>query len=809
MRPENRRVPAVWSWWRWALSALLLLTVGCSPEALRIVEVRGPQSTADAVGPYAVTVVATGAVARARVVADYGALGERRVALESLGDNRYAGALPGAPAGTRITYTVTVESYGEDTQSAEGEPFEILRGPDRCLVDGDCGPGRICDRLRGQCKPPPETCRDDGDCGQDYVCSEVGAACRFRPLTCDAGAACDRGFVCEDGRCVAAPECRDDAACPPGQSCLVPPGRCVGAPECGLDADCPRERPRCQLGRCLAADPSACDAARPCPEGQVCQGGRCVAGPECRDDGQCGVGRVCRAGRCQDAEPECRDDDACGRGLVCDGGRCVEAPECRIDGDCPGGERCLQGRCAGACDCPADQRCHPDDARCVGCFADGQCPGGHCDLARGSCREGARTELCAACDAGQPCNSGLGCAADFGLPLCLPTCDDAGRCPDGFFCEGGLCLGEQICRGSQCFGDADCPDSFCSQGICAPRQPCFGPDDCAADRQCEGGRCVPRADACIGPQQCPPGQGCFQGRCVPSDPSDGCSPCQRASDCGPAALCVDVFGQGTTTCLTACGSAGCSVGASCLEAEAGLGLCLPDQPCQPVVEPPPCGRDVFEPNDDFPAATQVSEGFVFIEAATCEGDVDVYRVATLIGLLEVAAGASELIVEIWGRDQRLRRSLPLRRFDTQAFELGGDDGFVFVRGVGDNTDYQIIGELAPAACMDDNLEPNDGPDRATLIGPGADVRGRLCADNPDFFRLRVPRGRQLTLELDPGPGTTVSAALVTERGQALETIEANGGVDFDLGRYPDDARVFSLRCARCPNEGGTYRLRLR
>jgi hypothetical protein len=357
-----------------------------------------------------------------------------------------------------------------------------------------------------------------------------------------------------------------------------------------------------------------------------------------------------------------------------------------------------------------------------------------------------------------------------------------------------------------CRNDADCDAlASCEQGLCLPRQRCRERADCPAENECSQGVCRRTERRCTEPEECLPGTGCFLGRCVEAELGTGCQPCETISDCDGPGYCIDAIGDGQPRCITACGEAGCQAGAFCAPVGPGIALCVADS-CEVA---PACGRDEYEPNDSFAAATQIEAGFVQVFAIACNRDVDVYRVAGLNGRVEVLAGRGDLSVEVWGRDQQRIANFALGPFESRAIDVDFRTGFIFVRGAGADLEYQIAGELNPAACMDDALEDNDTPDRATPIGNGADIQGRLCGADLDYFRLRVPNQGTFGLELTPGNGATVSVRLLTDAGEVVEQLDTAAAVDFDLRQYPDNARIFSVQCARCADGGGSYRLRLR
>ncbi len=134
----------------------------------------------------------------------------------------------------------------------------------------------------------------------------VGGCSQREPVparACEVHSQCDDGFYCADsGACEPATACEVDGDCCPGAVCFS--GAC---------------RPT-----------SECDDASPCASpAAVCEAGRCVPGA-CVDDGACGAGRACVAGRCLEGPPcdgRCAGDEACDVAS----GRCLAAPACDVD----------------------------------------------------------------------------------------------------------------------------------------------------------------------------------------------------------------------------------------------------------------------------------------------------------------------------------------------------------------------------------------------------------------------------------------------------------------------------------------------
>lgn len=104
----------------------------------------------------------------------------------------------------------------------------------------------------------------------------------------------------------------------------------------------------------------ACDKDEHCKQGEFCVNKLCQ---QCRNDGDCGPGKLCQKGRCEEG---CRTTADCPDGKACKDGKC--AP-CAADADCGEGGRCRAGKClrpgqcASSADCPPNHECQ--DGRCV------------------------------------------------------------------------------------------------------------------------------------------------------------------------------------------------------------------------------------------------------------------------------------------------------------------------------------------------------------------------------------------------------------------------------------------------------------
>ncbi|MFZ5440735.1 MAG: hypothetical protein ACOZQL_12060 [Myxococcota bacterium] len=310
------------------------------------------------------------------------------------------------------------------------------------------------------------------------------------------------------------------SACPP-----------VNSTPCSEDAEC-RADQRCRRGAC---GPICLDDTE-CGDTQVClPDGTCGARPECSRDTDCANAFVCRQGRCQ-----CEDDSACAANQQCTNGTCQSRPRCTADADCLGtGGRCevTQGLCLPVCTMPQD--CAPTlDPRvafalytCVQgtctrrCTQDLQCGGQGLICQNGLCTKADCTQL-SDCPSGQFCTS-----STFGrcepYQVCTQTsecprnheCRKYGdtECPPGFDCTKKVCLELQ-----RCLADTDCvsgipgtmmsePTGYCEEAHCQPSPKCVIDQQCAADKACIAGLCVPRV--CRGHTECGAGRACVDGAC--------------------------------------------------------------------------------------------------------------------------------------------------------------------------------------------------------------------------------------------------------------------------------------------------------
>lgn len=218
------------------------------------------------------------------------------------------------------------------------------------------------------------------------VVDDIGKICAYHT---------DCSIVCEYGLAGMAPYCTrpcDVDPCPAGYHCVARGalGMICAMAACGGDGECPTGY--------------YCDV-----EDEVC---RHMDIP-CNGDAECPAGTGCNQGVCVTV---CHDDEDCKAGFRCNWFMHVCMP-CAVHSDCSGGYACVAGVCGTACveqeDCRMGFRCN----------------GTQCEAIAGG----------GSGDVGAPCADHAECI-DFchHHDYCSRTCEvpnEAGQCPDGFYCE--------------------------------------------------------------------------------------------------------------------------------------------------------------------------------------------------------------------------------------------------------------------------------------------------------------------------------------------------------------------------------------
>ncbi len=611
----------------------------------------------------------------------------------------------------------------------------------------------------------------------------------------------------EGGACRVDGECLDDEICDRLRGvCKLPPETCADDGDCGQDYVCPAPGSRCRFR------PSTCDEDADCGAGLVCRQGVCITPPDCEIDADCGGGAACIDGRCVGRD-ECRVDRECPpERPSCTSGRCVAELPC--GGDCPPGTACVDGECQPQGDCPdapcaRGQRCVPALGRCVECAADGHCgAGAHCDLDTFTCAPGRRGDVCVPCGPRGDCGADHRCVEEFGF--CVAPCDGR-RCPDGFECQGGFCVPFEFCGGFECRGDLDCDSQVCQSGLCEPRQFCSGDGDCADDRRCVDGRCVPRADGCSSPFDCPDGNICVGGRCEPGRAVGACQFCDEPADCPSAAFCGDVDGLGERRCVTFCDANGCPDGLECFVISGGSGVCLRPESggCLGDGPQPDCGADFWEPNDDPDQPGFLGPGEA-VEAVTCAQDPDWYffEADAPDAVLNVATGGP-IFVRLYDPGVGLFAEWFVEAEERLPLE-GAPAGYIEVQGVeGRDTVYllRFDRDQPPPACADDNLEENDDIDQAFGLRSGADVGAVACPDDLDWYAFPIFEDEQGRVLLDSG-GRRLRYEVWVDPFGPVDGGVARGGQLIEIPGSPEGRALLGVWCEDCERAPVDYRLQV-
>ena len=433
---------------------------------------------------------------------------------------------------------------------------DLLRDDANCGVCGTaCPGGSFCDL--GQCVPVPSCTAANSGTDCPLSSTRIGKCCSGSctdvasdPANCfGCGVACPTGEACGPSGCTlpdgGSPGCRV-VGCPPGTTCTgsqcLPSSCPAGASGLACAFGAGNDQGRCCGGACVDPnqDPQNCGGC-----GVACASGICPFGtgflPSCLPPAASTTGcqvpcqspAVCVGGQCLLATCGNGPGMPCAAGggnpgVCCDQGMggttCADVASdpancggCGIA--CPSGQSCTQGVCSGSlAPCLAgriDAYCDLDAGTSLLC-----CPGGGCtDVETDS-------QNCGYC--GQPCQSGLTCAAGQCLALSCGAATAGQSCvgPDG---------GTGLCCGTACEAVASDPANCGGCGTtCATGESCVG-GHCGFDQ------CTPslQGDPChfvtqFGTQ---PGLCCGSSCVDPSSDPANCGGCNLA--CAPDAGCVN------------------------------------------------------------------------------------------------------------------------------------------------------------------------------------------------------------------------------------------------------------------------------
>ncbi len=318
----------------------------------------------------------------------------------------------------------------------------------------------------------------------------------------------------------------------------------------------------------------------------------------------------------------------------------------------------------------------------------------------------------------------------------------------------------------------------CERGVCDDGGNCVDAEPCAADVECLDGN-ICEEGACIA--------GCADdAACAMADPGtplciDGrCGNCREDADCFGAATC-DPASFTCTEPDPCTDSRECAGDRVCIDGACGARPSCADDGC-------PGGWQCLPSGECAP-----------VRAGTCSDDAD-------CGLGQVCLGGNPAVCGSCRADD----DCP----GTQVCVTGPDGNRCQELG-GCGTDDDCVGartcdgaNCAPPECVDDGVEPNDGPGSATPIGPGLYLGLQSC--NNDWYAFELPadttaeiivrqadRGADLALSLTDINGNVFSRSQGPEANEALV-----------VGPFPDPRPLAVLVEQVGPASAAAYSLEL-
>jgi uncharacterized repeat protein (TIGR01451 family)/MYXO-CTERM domain-containing protein len=389
-----------------------------------------------------------------------------------------------------------------------------------CNVDADCGTGTWCNETAHICNStfangsaiptdaPHTSPTLNGACTTaagtlvctSAVCDTSDNACGYKdgdgPCTgVNAAVVCRSGACSTNGLCQPAGGCNVDADCTGGAWCQETTHACTAKLVNGtaMPTDAPHTAPTLN-GACSA--PAAT---------LVCVSLVCDAA-----DNKCGFANG--DGPCTNATGA----TVCRSGACSPTGLCQGAGGCSVDADCSSGNWCSAGACTpklpnGTPVPTVGGHAPPLTGTCTSAVGAIVCASGVCDTADNKCGFATGDGTCAntaQCRSGDCISTGPNsgkcepCATDAKCSGATPTCDQA----------------TNTCTTGKCTSDADCAsDKWCNAGACVPR----GANGTTCDRptQCVSAVCDPDGkcgkldgEVCSGADVCRSGQ-CKDGVC--------------------------------------------------------------------------------------------------------------------------------------------------------------------------------------------------------------------------------------------------------------------------------------------------------
>lgn len=316
-----------------------------------------------------------------------------------------------------------------------------------------------------------------------------------------------------------------------------------------------------------------------------------------------------------------------------------------------------------------------------------------------------------------------------------------------------------------------------------------------------------------------------------------CDGCSADAQCGGADdLCVPLGVGGSAWCGTDCDEDDdCDVDFRCDPVESVDGVVA--KQCVPVsgaceVGPAPCEDDAFEDNDTRPQALAkpAVDPDAYTDLVACGDDDDWYRVVVeedaTLGAVVDGGAASNLNVGIYDA-VGVALDLAEGASSSEVVEACVGPGTYYVRvyafGGADNT-YDLLIDAAPsaceAACVEDDLEPDDTLEEATyaeVFPDGYTIADRtLCSGDDDWYEIHLLDGEFIEVDLtfvDDGPSEDLDLHFHDADGVDLTpcteempaTCTAAQGQSADSNEHYE----FTLDDPACANQTCTYYVRVR
>jgi hypothetical protein len=381
-----------------------------------------------------------------------------------------------------------------------------------------------------------------------------------------------------------------------------------------------------------------------------------------------------------------------------------------------------------------------------------------CDL--GSfCIEGECLPLGDECAQDDDCGLGRVCRSGYCVEF-VPECAEHTDCADGFVCVEEVCV--EGCRDDDgCASEEVCDPASHSCVDAAPNNglPCGGA--CPDHRRCDtdSQECVPDG-TCAEDDHCVGENVCTEGVCRPPE-----TPCAGNTDCAPSTFCD----RDAMRCAPGCRQSNeCRIEEVCV-----LGQCT---------DPPECLADDNEPNDLPDQATPVGDGDRFEDLTICEED-DWFSFIAFAGD-EVRVEATfihdfgNINLQLFRPDgelfQQVAGNVDSERIDLELPDTGLYTVRVHAGGRGVFTRYDLAFDIT-RNCTDDDFEPNDQVEEATVLEPGAHEDRRICGDNDDWYAVQLYAGETMTATIDfAGSLGDLDLELYDAEHDLIEAAETDG-----------------------------------